>query len=68
MINHNIDLIPMSKMIWKETFSMILVRICFTKSDRVNWFVDWVNWTNADDCNMILFVVVIKRFETNEAK
>ena len=35
---------------------------------RVNWFVDFVNWTNDEDCNLILFDIVIWRFWVKEIK
>jgi hypothetical protein len=31
----------------------------FTEVNRVNWFVVSVNWTNDDDCKIILFEPII---------
>ncbi len=36
-----------------------------TKVVRVNWFVAWVNCANEDDCNIILFDVVMGRLLVN---
>ncbi len=42
--------------------------IFLTKAARVNSFVDWVNCANDDDCNLILFDVVLWRFVVNVIK
>ncbi len=39
-----------------------------TAAIRVNWFVACVNCANEDDCNWILFEVVISKFVANDIR
>jgi hypothetical protein len=50
-------------------FKILKKEISFlTKVVLVNWFVAFVNCTNDDDCNSILFDIVIARFVVNVIK
>jgi hypothetical protein len=49
----------------KKIFRKIWEWNYFTADDLVNWFVDWVNWTIDDACNVILFDVLMTRFVMN---
>ena len=65
----NIDWMPTSMQIngWKWSDQVnhrcVLTRVCL-----VNWLVVRVNWTNVNDCNLILSMVLIERSRVNSIR
>jgi hypothetical protein len=62
------NIYPMPSSILYKFVFFFFKSFVLTKVVRVNWFVVLVNWTNDDDCNLILFDVVITRFVVNVIK
>ncbi len=52
---------------WHYSFLKKKIKI-LTAAVRVNWFVACVNCANEDDCNWILFEVVISKFVVNDIR